>query len=569
MFGILSALATSLALVATSEGADQPSSRDYADCLTSEDLALCLMIVSQPLLAVPPEDDFALQGADDIIAVLRPYHRPREDVRNQELERYGALGDQIRAEATLGQRVASMIESGESADTIIAMIQNAERSRPARSLFSGQVQLYSGAQMRADQYHRLWRGYVEPQRRSVHHQVSEELARAALVAWEADAEILARSNNDSHLSTRGLTRAYQYFQDEAGLRRSMAMDRGRPLNLIEEVSILRDVGRFDDAIELVLRQIPDIEPGLTGNASEVDRALMSLIRSIEEASPQSDWAAVLNAYRDRLTAHGINPEPGYGLLAPVLNSLLDRASPDQELLESLADIFDRRSRLEGATSEKHMFAVMAFDLWIRLGQPDRAVALLEHWQNGDACRARGETRCRSEFRQSRQVMHHFLGRIDRVEDTYVPRWANWLGEAIKLEIINGRGIQNLDHFIDLSQSGVSRVARELTTSCLHFALEGDRNDLALAQTCAEQLRAYAQRGSRWGREHEAFARPAAEAFIFLAGEYIEQGQHEAARTALRTGLQIARRTDDYSFGSRRVMREIGIGLLRAEGRLLS
>ncbi|MCP2671546.1 hypothetical protein NHF40_11475 [Maricaulaceae bacterium EIL42A08] len=559
MIKTFSLAALALTFAAANAAADDPSRQDYAQCLASTDLALCVLTVSQRSVALAPDEDPRLEGAPDIIEALRPHYTPPDFTAAVRRAGRGALGNQISTEVEFRQRLWAMVEARESTQNIIDFIGNAERGRPARSAFAGQVHMNSGAEMRAEAYVLLWRSHVEADRRSLRLQVSEELARAAVEAWEAEASSVNTYAN-SHLGPRGLVRAYTYFGDEDGLRRAKKLENGGPLTLTDEASILISLGREPDAVELVLSTL---ENQASHPADQVQQAVMHLARIAERLTAEVNWNGLLAAYTEVLLANAEGHTHGLSLRAPVINAILDGANPPTDQITDLAELFEAQSHRRGPESPTGAFAIMTFELWSRLGQDDRALAVFDRWSDGLECLEAGEAHCRYQFSQSRLVVDHMRGRLNRLIESYRPRSSQWLGQALRIDIENSRGLQNMDAFVELADPSPSQIATDLTSDCLYFSFEQTPPLQEAGEACAEALRTYADTSA----QPDAFAIPASDAYIFLAERQIEDGAPAAARSSLLIGLEMASRSD-YSPNIRHdLLRNIAIGLLKDEGRL--
>ena len=411
-------------------GSDEILTQDFSACAAADDTAICLLQQMQRSpYARPLSEDPAFAGASAIVQLVEAGTVPLAE--NDGDRRFRSL--QLEPARLTGEaldRVYEQISHGASVEDSLRPVRETARDRDAVELMNGQIHINSGAEIRAAAYRRLSLMFTASAEGE--QTVPRALALAAVQAWEAelaDGRSISTYHNPE-LGLSGIIAAYTALRDEAGLRRTMTLEKGGALGLDDEIGLLYRLGRDADAISL----LAGFTPRGRRQADERRRAEQLVVGNAMR-SPNADARTYAVEFFLQNCAEADPPDN-----ARITTMMAGR--PRQET-EALAACFSERASNFDETGAK--FARLAFDLWESLDDTERANSLMQIWHSyaveEDELHACPGVRwlCAKPFYQ------YTLGRRDRVREGFESPSFTAI-QALPFDLANGRGLIHLQEY---------------------------------------------------------------------------------------------------------------------------
>lgn len=496
-FGAIGVLAAAL----ITQDSIGPTTHDYAACLESDDLPICVLRVSQTGRFVRPLSENALfQDAPDIIALVDRSAEEAETRSPHTLDGFERLiSEPERLRSLAVERARVLRADGASVDDALQPVRETAFGRPAAEFMFGQIYIDSGAEIRANAYRTL---YLESREDDV------EFARAAVLGWEAEwATGDVNTYHNLSLGAYELVSAFLSLSDIEGALRIFPETHAGEAGVDPEIWAIFIQEGVDAAIA---------ESEAQGAVSTVayDR-LAATRRFLAPHLVRQGGSSADESLRIYIQAIGDAPP----LLPGDFANFLEAASPDAirnaaEVLETQTIPCDHRSP---------GYAINAFDAWERLGDAQRADAVMERWHA-----LADETSC------AKPAYFHMLARRNRIAEAYV--FAGFsIQQALRYELENDRGLEN---FATLAALEPQSAFPELALSqCATRADRFNSIDIGVARECLDRLDELG--GHRQATEHELLiaTRPG------LAIADYRYGPYRVASSAIWLGWAYALRND--------------------------
>lgn len=557
--------------------ADRATTREFAACLDTDDLPICLLQLTERDAWTPLryQEEFLL--APGIIAAIeagRPVSSASSQGDQHEISIFRAL--ELERVITL-RAVLDADRRGVSPEDALAPVRDVGVNRPARDFLAGQIHIESGAEVRASLYASIVGRATHPQSYQGIVPPTDGLVRAALEGWESE---LSRHGvdafDDGTATHRRLAAGYAALGDVDGVRRALELsgDFEEDLSLAVETRLLLE--DFDAAAQLLIGAHDDHRTRRKAWNTTAAR----FMRAAYAADRANDLAALLPVILS-------DPE-AVRALRPEVFRLALQASPAEET-RRLADRLDERARRR-LSWRSAQDAQLAFEAWSALDETDRAESLLDLWAQRAV--AERQTGCgRNPYgipgaHCATPAWEYMLARLDRVEEAFA-RPGITLYRALELELSQGRGLANFDRL-----SAYARQPSDTETAlstCADWAEHNDRRDLDLAETCIDRLFTFTADREPTPREIELYHLDEDAIPDEIGGDRIRlsYGPHKAATSAIKLG-SVAVQEGDVELASRMLdqalhvwrtapnseqlfeqffIRRIAIAQLRREGRL--
>lgn len=508
-FGAIGVLAAAL----ITQDSIGPTTHDYAACLESDDLPICVLRVSQTGRFVRPlSENVLFQNAPEIVALVE-----REAGEDETRGAYAPdgferlMGEPERLRSLAVERARSLRADGASVEDALQPVRETAFGRPAAEFMLGQIYIDSGAEIRANAYRTL---YLESR------EDDDEFARGAVLGWEAE-------------WATGDINSYHNLSLGAG-------------ELMSAFLSLND-------LEGALRIFPDADLGEAG----IDPTIWALFVSegvdaalaeahAREIVSNSEYAR-LAATRNFLASHQVrqggrtadeslriyaeaagNAQP---LLPADFMSLLETAPTNA--VRHAAEALEAESSRYDPTSAG--LAMNTFDAWERLGEHDRADAIMTHWHQLARREAETPNNC-GPWRSNcaMPAYYHMLARRNRIADAY--EFAGFsIQQALRYELENDRGLENFDALVALEpQPAFPELA---LSQCATRADRFNSIDIGVARECLDRLDELGGHRQATERELLIATRPG------LAIADYRYGPYRVASSAIWLGWAYALRDD--------------------------
>lgn len=474
--------AACLAISSTPVIADGPTTADYGACLSAADLPICILQLVQQNPYLPPfseQPEFA--GSPDIIALIDSNaelsHHPRDpgEIQFQRLQE-----EPRRLQEDAIAQVLERLTAGQSATDVLEPIRDTAIGRDAIELMFGQIHINSGAEIRAAAYADIAARHARPETYPGDPVPDRETAYLSLIGWAE--EFRTGDINTYHNEQLGADNIFYNlveFGDGPALRQVYSQTHLGESGVDPEVAIRMEIEGPEAANALFnARDEADI---IGYEATRDYLARISISRQVAAGSGES-----LDNYIETLPSVGpVSFEAFLTMAEHAPGDVLFRAA---ERLDELGRNF---------AEDSARYAQMAFDLWERLDEQSRGDDLMAIWL--EYSREELELRACPGERSlcAKPAYYHMLARRDRTHEAFeFPGFS--IMAALRLEIENGRGLENFERFRALEpQPAFPELA---LIQCVEQQSVRNVNRLDIAYQCLEYLDRIG--GDRQPTEHE-------------------------------------------------------------------
>lgn len=546
------AAASLLAARASAAGAPpaKPTGAELAACRTAADQPICLLkLAARGFGHRPYAARIEIGYAPDVLSAIGP--EPSDPATREFIERL-TRPNRAAIQALIADHAGAAPNQALAAIRAIA----AEKARDPAD--QPKMQAYATGQ-RIQAYQILWNAGHGDSALPPAHRPSERLTRAALDAWAAE---LPQAGEDGRAAD--LAAAFRAIGDARGAERVAPPP---PASGPDRIIFLADSGRFDEAVEALGAIKPSEDPMrrvglLMARVALVEKAVEAGRRDIalRIAEAQLDaWFAEVADPSHRGSAHS-------GSDVPSSLVLVAQFAPRAEAVkwtERMDAVARRAAPLPAAAS-----AFAAAHAWTRLGEAERARALLDLWPAPSETEIRacvvGMFKISPECQKSPGVLLAFMLKSAPLDASW-DELAPMTGPMVRAKREAARGIAGVE--ADLAKATTVEARFLILQNCARSG--GEDQPLPITAECARRL-ASAPAPEETAPRPEgrlSYGERRLDGALWAARQAAQVHDLKTMGEMLDLSFALAARTPDEQVDLIASVEDIAIAELRAAGRL--